>query len=116
MFYGRGRGFGTGGGGWGYGFRGFSPPWPFVGRGRGGLPRCGYFYGGLDWTPADWAYSLFPPGYDVPQDIYPIPASQASLEQELVSLKNEARSIKAQLGQIETRMNILTGKEENKNN
>lgn len=25
------------------GFRGSSPPWPYVGRGRGGLPRCAYF-------------------------------------------------------------------------
>ncbi len=27
----------------GFGFRGFSPPWPFVGIGRGGLPRCWYY-------------------------------------------------------------------------
>ncbi len=27
----------------GFGFRGFSPPWPFVGLGRGGLPRCWYY-------------------------------------------------------------------------
>lgn len=26
----------------GFGFRGASPPWPYVGRGRGGLPRCWY--------------------------------------------------------------------------
>ena len=42
--YGRGGGRGSGGGGgMGFGFRGSSPPWPYVGRGRGGLPRCGYF-------------------------------------------------------------------------
>ena len=28
--------------GMGLGFRGSSPSWPYVGRGRGGLPRCGY--------------------------------------------------------------------------
>jgi len=39
-----GRGFGRGG--WGFGFRGSSPPWPYVGLGRGGLPRCGYFLSG----------------------------------------------------------------------
>ena len=33
------------GGGMGFGFRGSSPPWRYVGRGRGGLPRCGYFFG-----------------------------------------------------------------------
>jgi NAD-dependent dihydropyrimidine dehydrogenase PreA subunit len=27
---------------YGFGFRGVSPPWPYVGRGRGGLPRCAY--------------------------------------------------------------------------
>lgn len=26
----------------GFGFRGSSPPWPYVGRGRGGQPRCQY--------------------------------------------------------------------------
>jgi len=30
-----GTGFGRG-----FGFRGDSPAWPYVGRGRGGLPRC----------------------------------------------------------------------------
>ena len=30
----------------GIGFRGWSPPWPYVGLGRGGLPRC-------------WAYAPF---------------------------------------------------------
>jgi len=34
--FGRGRGRG----GRGFGFRGTSPPWPYIGRGRGGLPRC----------------------------------------------------------------------------
>ena len=41
MVYGFGRGSG-GRGGAGLGFRGSSPPWPYVGRGRGGLPRCQY--------------------------------------------------------------------------
>ncbi|MFC2062459.1 hypothetical protein ACFLS8_00710 [Chloroflexota bacterium] len=45
MFDRFGRGFarGAGGGGSrGFGFRGSSPSWPYVGRGRGGLPRCRY--------------------------------------------------------------------------
>ena len=45
-----------GGRGWGFGFRGSSPPWPYVGIGRGGLPRCGYFLSGAAGMPA-------PPGY-----------------------------------------------------
>ena len=49
-----GRGFR--GGGWGFGFRGSSPPWPFIGLGRGGLPRCGYFLSGAAGAP-------IPPGY-----------------------------------------------------
>ena len=46
MYYGPGfgRGFGYGRG-MGFGFRGSSPPWPYVGIGRGGLPRC-WAYGG----------------------------------------------------------------------
>jgi hypothetical protein len=42
------RGFGWGRGWWfgfpswgrGFGFRGFAPPWPFIGWGRSGLPKC----------------------------------------------------------------------------
>ena len=49
MGFGRGRGLGFGRGfGRGFGFRGYSPPWPYVGRGRGGLPR-------------GWAYNLYYP-------------------------------------------------------
>jgi len=54
--FGRG-GFGRGGGG--FGFRGSSPPWPFVGLGRGGLPRCGYFLSGAAGMPVS-------PGYPSP--------------------------------------------------
>jgi len=54
--FGRG-GFGRGGGG--FGFRGSSPPWPFVGLGRGGLPRCGYFLSGAAGMPMS-------PGYPSP--------------------------------------------------
>ena len=37
--------------GWGFGFRGSSPPRPYVGLGRGGLPRCGYFLSGAAGMP-----------------------------------------------------------------
>jgi len=50
---------GFGRGGWGFGFRGSSPPWPFVGLGRGGLPRCGYFLSGT-------AGAAVSPGYPSP--------------------------------------------------
>ena len=43
MAYGFGRGSGLRSGfGAGFGFRSSSPPWPYFGRGRGGLPRCAY--------------------------------------------------------------------------
>ncbi len=106
MFYGRGRGFGRGGGR-GFGFRGSSPPWPFVGLGRGGLPRGAYFTGGAGWAPGALPYPPPAPGYDVTQSAYPPQAPQMSREQELDFLKNEAEGIKGQLGQIETRMNDL---------
>jgi hypothetical protein len=56
---GRGRGFGRGSG-----FRGYSPPWPYVGLGRGGLTR-GWAYnrtpGSMPYAPYggyayQWAY------------------------------------------------------------
>ena len=51
MSYGRGFGRGRGGGfGRGFGFRGYSPPWPYIGRGRGGLPR-GWAYAAPGFTP-----------------------------------------------------------------
>ena len=99
---GRGRGPGRGsGGGMGFGFRGSSPPWPYVGRGRGGLPRCGYYLSGAGAPPA------FQPG---------IPASPSyqrytpdmTREQELSYLKNQAEAVKEQLEEIESRINQLS--------
>jgi len=108
---GYGRGFGRGG--WGFGFRGSSPPWPYVGLGRGGLPRCGYFlsgaagmpvpppypsYGGTGATPyyGGMAY----PGAD-PYD------PQMTREQELDFLRSQADAIKGQLEQIDARIKEL---------
>ena len=94
MFYGR-----------GFGFSGASPPWPYVGRGRGGLPRCWYpgasmapsytptLYGGPAWGPGPY------PPY-VPQ------------EQELDFLKGEANAMRKQLEEIEARIKEVEAKEE----
>ena len=91
--------------GYGFGFRGASPPWPYIGRGRGGLPRCWYpgvsiapnyapaFYGG----PA-WGLGPYPPY--VPQ------------EQELGFLKEESNAIRRQLEEIEARIKELEAKKE----
>jgi hypothetical protein len=48
----------------GFGFRGWSPPWPYVGQGRGGFPRC-WAYGGYGPYGDFWdAPSTYPYGLD----------------------------------------------------
>ena len=110
MPYGYGRGFG---------FRGSSPPWPYVGRGRGGLPRCMYPWAGAPppyWpTAQSWQFPY--PDYGaagyVPQyGDWPEPgtvpyAPQMSREQELEFLKSQAELIKSQLEQIDSRIQEL---------
>ena len=106
--FGQGRGFGRGAGSsMGFGFRGSSPPWPYVGRGRGGLPRCGYYFGSAG-VPA--------PGFYQPQSSYAgIPPDprydpyypQMSKEDELSYMKDQAEAIKGQLEEIESRMRDL---------
>jgi hypothetical protein len=104
-----GRGIGRGRG-MGFGFRGSSPPWPYVGRGRGGLPRCGYFTGGQG-AVAPWAYQ---PPYYGQQPAAPGYAPfmpQMTREEELDYLKNQAEAIKEQLDQIDSRMHDLEGEQ-----
>jgi len=72
-------------GGMGLGFRGSSPPWPYVGRGRGGLPRCSYYTGSRANTPAQGVTS----------------------EQEISLLKSQAENIKKELDMVETRIRDL---------
>lgn len=97
---GRGRGLGRGsGGGMGFGFRGASPPWPYVGRGRGGLPRCGYFLSG--------AGAPQPAFYGQPAASGYTPFTPPTKEGELGYLKSQAEAIKEQLAQIESRMHGL---------
>lgn len=77
----RARNWSSGGRGSGFGFRGGSPPWPYVGRGRGGLPRC--YYPGLASSP------------------------QPGAEPEVGFLKEEASAIKKRLEEIEARIKEL---------
>ena len=103
-----GFGRGTGGrfsmrGGMGFGFCGSSPPWPYVGLGRGGLPRCGYF-----------SSVVTGPQSAVPYQQYTAPVSgnnpvepQQSQEQEMDFLKSQAQAIKAKLEQVDARINEL---------
>lgn len=122
--FGGGRGAGRGfGGGMGFGFRGSSPPWPYVGIGRGGLPRHAYFFGGATAAPVPWTYQQssypFNPGFgggQSPYPPYPVASSalgsapfapQVTPEQELDFLRNQAEAIGEQLEQIEKRMHDL---------
>lgn len=120
---GYGRGFG--GRGWGFGFRGSSPPWPYVGLGRGGSPRCGYFFsGGAAKMPAQsgypygrpWAIPYYgemvypgdtPYGYSgAPMGPDPY-APQMTRGQELDFLRGQAEAIKGQLEHIDSRIKEL---------
>ncbi len=71
--------------GMGLGFRGNSPPWPYVGRGRGGLPRCGYYPGSRP----------------------NVPTQGVNREQEISLLKSQAENIKKELDMVETRIRDL---------
>ena len=81
MVYGYGRGRGQGG--CGLGFRGISPSSQYIGRGRGGLPRC----------------------------YYPGAAARTAIsrEDELDTLKNQAKIMREQLKEIETSINKMEG-------
>jgi hypothetical protein len=96
MVFGRGTGLGLGrGGGWGggrgfgFGFRGASGPWPYIGRGRGGLPRC--------WYPYYPAYLPWDAAYGAPL------TSATSLE----ALQNAALAIRDQISHIEARISEI---------
>jgi len=88
--------FGWRGRGGGFGFRGSSPPWPYVGRGRGGLPRC--------WYPGAFTAPDYPAWGAVPY------RPQATAEQEVDFLKEEANAVKKHLEDIETRIKELEAK------
>jgi hypothetical protein len=111
--FGQGRGFGRGsGGGMGFGFRGSSPPWPYVGRGRGGLPRCGYYFGGAG-APAPGSYR--PRSYyqgTPPAAGYAPYSPGMTREEELGYMKDQAEAIKGQLEEIESRMHDLEAEKE----
>jgi hypothetical protein len=95
------NGYGRGsGGGAGLGFRGSSPPWPYVGQGRGGLPRCGYYFRGLGPVAYQGPWS----GRTADYGTYSPPASK---EDELGYLKDQAAAIKEDLARVEARINDL---------
>ena len=107
--FGRGFGFRRG---LGFGFRGSSPPWPYVGRGRGGLPRCGYFFGSAVAPPA-WPYpqTSYPNYGPQPAPGYTPFAAPMGKEEELNYLRENAEAIKDELEQIESRVHDLENEE-----
>lgn len=85
----------------GFGFRGYSPPWPYVGRGRGGLPRC-WAYTPYDYYEGGYPYSgnlQFPGASPFESSVPP--------EQELTFLKNQAEILRKQLEYIVARVEDL---------
>ncbi len=94
--FGRGNSFGQG-----FGFRRYSPPWPYVGRGRGGLPRC-QAYGPYDYYETGYPYSgNFQFAGNLPFGSAVLP------DQELAFLKNQAEILRQQLEYIVTRVEDL---------
>jgi len=87
MYYAFGRRSGIRAGA-GYGFRGNSPPWPYAGRGRGGLPRCQY------------------PGLSGSASV----SGTAALprEAEIKSLKDQVAATKRMLEDLENRLRELS--------
>jgi hypothetical protein len=85
-----GRGFGMGRGvGMGGGFRGAYAAWPYVGGGRGGLPRCGYFFANQAYLPPAYIYSPFVAGNS------------------LDAMQSAAANLRDRLAQIQTRISEI---------
>ena len=80
----------------GFGFRGTSPPWPYVGRGRGG--RLRFRYPGL-WGAAP---------YIAPVTYWSAPASK----ERVGFLKGQVDVMKSQLEDIECRIRKLEKKDQ----
>jgi hypothetical protein len=81
---------------YGFGFRGTSPPWPYVGRGRGGLPRCAYPGITASFPYAPGTVSYFP---------------RVTRERGLGFLKEEADAVRRHLEDLEARIKELETKE-----
>ena len=99
---GQGRGQGRRGG-MGFGFRGTSPPAPFVGRGRGGLPRCWYYLRGMQFPGGMPGPDVNPQQYMPGAQNYPFSNEQTELD----LLHQQATELGRQLRYIEERLKEL---------
>lgn len=96
----------------GFGFRGHSPGWPYVGLGRGGLPRC-WAYGpqpyGAGFRPGFQGYTPWQSASGIP------PFGQAMPpEEEKQMLQEQMAFLKTQLDQIAKRIEELEQESEEK--
>jgi len=73
----------------GGGSRGDYARWPYVGRGRGGLPKCGYFF-------ASQAYQWH--GYSNP---YLMANTPDLMQNTLANLRDHLAQIKARISKLE---------------
>jgi hypothetical protein len=91
----------------GFGFRGWSPPWPYVGRGRGGFPRCWAY--GANWDASysnPYGYGAFPYEWGSPYSP-PQESPMMTAEGEKEWLKGQAESIRQEIDQIKNRISQL---------
>lgn len=93
------NGFGRG---YGFRFHGSSPPWPYVGIGRGGFPRRAYGAGFAGVFPAYPYYTGEPPAAWGMNNV-----PQATAEQEIEYLEGQAKALKSDLEHIQSRIEEL---------
>ena len=103
----------------GFGFRGFSPPWPYTGRGRGGLPRC--WHPNADAYINSWPYLSSGQPYHVPYGFYGYPHHwswtspesafpyEMNTEQTLSYLKSQAETLNDELERLNAKIKELEG-------
>ncbi len=78
--------------GYGFSFRGASPAWPYIGRGRGGLARC-------------WYPGIAERG--IANAAFPVATYQPSPRDELDFLKEQSDTMKYDMEAIERRIQEL---------
>jgi hypothetical protein len=94
----------------GFGFRGWSPPWPHVGLGRGGLPRC-WAYGPYPYeAPFGPGFSGYTPWYG--SAMAPEFGPPLRPEEEKQMLQEQVAFLKTQLEEISKRIEELEQKSE----
>ena len=92
----------------GFGFGGYSPPWPYIGRGRGGFPRCWAYGPGYPYGAVNPDYGMMHPyqgGFETP-GMSPF-GPPLSADQELAFLKNQTDMLRQHLDQIDARVKEL---------